>query len=253
MKIKSLTWFILFFVVAISSNAYGKRRGAMRSRPPELRGSREQRIAQNLKARDLVIPKIFTETELEALVRLGTLIELTDFDYYYIDPSPEKICTLNLKGKYKAKFITRHIYVYPAVKRYLELRASEYFTRFHAKLKLTSGARSLEEQLSMRTKGSPCFTKYAAEANDELEESLHVRGIAVDISRRVMVITNKKNKYRERQMSWQEIAWMRASLMKDIKLKTIEAEEEFPETLKGADIEPIEENICYHIVVFPKQ
>lgn len=88
----------------------------------------------------------------------------------------------------------------------------------------------------MTRKGSPYYTPYAAKAKTPLEESLHVRGIAVDISRS--------------GMSPQEVKWMRDRLIED-KKNGVEFETESEETLE-IETEPIEERVCYHIVVFPR-
>lgn len=252
MKIKIFALLILIQIATIFSAAIAQNRGAARSRPPELRGSKEQRVEQNTKANELNLVHITTRAELETFASSGVLIELTDSDFYYIDPKPERICTLDARGKYRAKTAKRRIFVYPEVKKYLDWRAEKHFSEVHARYKITSGARSLEEQVSMRTRGSPCFTGYAAEADNPLEESLHIRGNTVDISRKVMPVSNRGTKQKERQMTSREIAWMRARLIEDMKLEGVEAEEEIPETLKEVEVEPIEENICYHIVVFPK-
>jgi len=79
----------------------------------------------------------------------------------------------------------------------------------------------------MRTAGSCYYESSTAKVTDNpLEESLHGRAIAIDISRR--------------GMSRDEIKWMRSRLIAD-KINGIEFE-----------IDPIEESSCYHIVVFPK-
>ncbi|MBI2063925.1 MAG: hypothetical protein HYT65_02955 [Candidatus Yanofskybacteria bacterium] len=253
MKIKIFVLLVLIQTVAIIPISFAQKRATTRiSRPLELRGSKEQRVAQNTKANELNLARIVTRTELEALASRGVLVELIDSDFYYIDPKPERICTLDARGRYGAKSAKRRIFVYPEVKQYLDQRAREYFVEFHSKFKITSGARSLEEQLSMITRGSPCFNGYAAEAENPLEESLHIRAIAVDVSRKVIPISSKGAKQKERQMTSREIAWMRARLIEDMKLKGIEAEEEIPETMRGLEVASIEENICYHIVVFPK-
>ena len=252
MKIRLLILLFLIQALGVLSAVAKPKHGLRKFRPLELRGSKEQRVEQNIRANNLGLGRISTRVELVALAVGKVLVELTDSDHYYIDPEPEKICSPDVKGRYKTKFLKkRRIYVRPEVKRYLDSYTAKYFAQFHNKLKVTSGARSLEEQISMRSRKSPCFTGYAAEAGNALEESLHVRGVVVDISRRVLAKSGKRGKPRERYMSSKEIAWIREELIKGKRSKNVEAEEELAETQIKLEINPIEENICYHIVVFP--
>lgn len=213
-------------------------------RPEELRGSNKQRIAQNIKAIALGIDQIATNEELLAMITSGVLVEVKDSAYYSVHRGAVPLKKIR---KNKKRIICppreNKVFVRPWVKEYLDeyfsVIARDFMNEFGKKFKLTSGARSLEEQAAMRTKGSCYYTAYAAWVNDPLEESLHGRGIAVDISRRVSTVT--RGKLKEMAMSRLEIEWMRKRLMGE---KFVRAEFE---------VEPIEENICYHIVVFPNK
>ncbi|MBI2062714.1 MAG: hypothetical protein HYT61_00530 [Candidatus Yanofskybacteria bacterium] len=224
---------LAFFLCLIATNANGQRR------PAELRGSREQRIEQNTKAIGLGFEQITTDQELLKMVTNNLLVELKDAEYYFVDRG---VTPLKKKRNGK-KIITcppkeNKVFVLDFTAAYVELLARDFFLEFGKKLKVTSGARSLEEQLLMRTEGSCYYTSYAAEVKNYLEESLHVRGNTIDISRKVITIVRGRRK--EISMSSREVKWMRDRLIAD-KLKGIEFE-----------TEPIEENICYHVVVFPK-
>ena len=215
--------------------------------PSELIGSKEQRIKQNLQAIQLGLDLIQTEEEIKELGRKGVLLELTDTRHYFIDRT-DRVAAKRAGGARAPKARAKElgpVFVYPWAKAYLDKLAEDYFNfnKFRKRLRVTSGARSLWFQREMTRKGSPYYTPYAAKAENLLEESLHVRAIAIDISRR--------------GMSAGEIKWMRDRLITD-KVKGVEVEEEIgseePE-VPGAlvETEPIEENICYHIVVFPKK
>lgn len=248
---------ILYLLAPI--NLSGKQRRKTRqtkspiaNRPVELRGSSEQRIRQNKKAIDLGIGQIATNKELLTMAKSKVLVELRDGDYYYADRGITPARKLR-KGRQMIVCPPREnkIFVRAYVGTYIDLLARDFFLEFHKrkKMKITSGTRSLEEQIIMRTKGSCYYTPYAAEANDPLEESLHVRAIAIDISRRVVIIV--KNKLKEVPMSAEEIKWLRNRLIAD-KLNGVEFEIKNQEETVGLETEPIEERICYHIVVFPK-
>lgn len=224
----------LFLATALSlcanENTFGQRRGAT---PPELKGSKLQRVEQNQRAESLGIKQIANEEELQNLIKSDAIVELTDDKHYFIDKGaetkPRKI-TRRVKGKrivINCEPKPNKIFVYPWVKEYLDKRSADYFTEFRKKFKFTSAARSLKEQILMRTKGSCYYTPFAALADNPLEETLHARAIAVDISRK--------------GMKAKEIKWIRERLLAD-KILGVEFE-----------IDPTEETICYHIVVFPRE
>lgn len=223
----------LLFLTGIVATSYGQnRRVARGGAPTELRGSTEQRIGQNQRAESLGIGQIANDEMLARLVQEKILVELVDGDNYFIDrgaeTKPHKI-TRRVKGKrvvVNCDPKPNEIFVYPWVKEYMDKLAADYFLKFKKKFKITSGAGSLNERILMRTKGSCYYTPNAAQATNPLEESLHARAIAIDISRKGMKAS--------------EIKWMRERLIAD-KTKGVEFE-----------IDPIEESICYHIVVFPK-
>ncbi|MEX1063869.1 MAG: DUF5715 family protein [Candidatus Paceibacterota bacterium] len=205
-------------LVICSAIAMGQSR---RHRPGELVGSTEQRVIQNTKAVNLGIESVVDDKQLMSMASNGKLVRLLDTSHYYIGHSR------NQKPE--------PVYVRPWVASYLNNLARDYFLAFRKKLKITSGTRTLERQKAMRTRGSRYYTPYAAKAETALEESLHLRGVVVDISRL--------------GMTRREILWFRQRLVAD-KVNGIEAEEEQNEI--EIEIEPIEENVCYHIVVFPK-
>ncbi len=221
------------------------------NRPAELRGSKKQRIQQNTKAINLGIGQIFTDEELLGMQRNNVLLKLKDTPYYLTDGGAIQFRRLRW-GKKTIFCMPREgrVLVRPYVKVYIDLLTRDFFLDFRKKLKVTSGARSLEEQALMRTKGSCTYNPNAAIANDPLEESLHTRALVFDISRRVVAVVKGRSK--EVSMSRQEIAWMRKRLVAD-KLKGVEFEfKEESENDKGViETDPIEENVCYHIVVFP--
>jgi len=216
------------------------------SRPPELIGSKEQRVAQNLRAIQLGLPQIKTEQELKELAQNKTLIELGNTEHYYTDKGLLKKSRPKIKGKkIRVEKELGLILVYPWVKTYLEKLAEDHFHEFRKRFKIPSGARSLWLQHEMTRPGSPYYTPYAAKAENPLEESLHARAIVIDISRL--------------GMSPKEIKWMRDRLIAD-KNKGVEVELENQEETEEEEIkvsstvetEPIEERIYYHIVIFPK-
>jgi hypothetical protein len=223
------------------------------NRPPELVGSKEQRIAQNLRAIELGLNQIQIETELKELAQNGTLVELTDTECYYVDRSVIKRLRLPKSKKIRTEKETKPVFVYPWAKAYLEKVAGDYSKKFHKRWRVTSGARSLWFHHEMTRKGSPYYTPFAAKAESPLEESLHTRGNTFDISRR--------------GMSLKEIKWMRNRLIADKKNGVefeIENQEEMEQERAGQEEagkndkilikpEPVEERICYHIVVFPGQ
>lgn len=216
-------------------------------RPPELVGSKEQRVRQNLRAIELGLPQIKTEQELKELAQNKTLVELGNAGYYYADRGLLKKSRPKMKGKKsRVEKELGPILVYLWVKSYLEKLAEDHFREFHRRFKIPSGARSLWLQHEMTRNGSPYYTSYAAKAEDPLEESLHVRAIAIDISRQ--------------RMTSKEIKWMRDRLIADknkgVEVELEEQEETDEEEAKvnlAVETEPIEERICYHIVVFPKE
>lgn len=239
--------FTILLVIVSPALAKKSKRNKTTPRPAELTGSKEQRIEQNTKAVNLGIGEILNDEELEVLVSKGVLVELTDTDYYFVDRGPAP--TQKSIKKKTSRSHTRkprsancppkekRVLVYPWVKTYLDQRARDYFLQSHKYWKITSGARSLKEQRLMRTKGSCYYTPYAAKADGPLEESLHVRAIAFDISRL--------------GMGPGEIKWMRDTLVED-KRRGVEFELEDREDLLELETEPIEERICYHVVVFPR-
>ena len=220
------------------------------NRPIELRGSKEQRVQQNTKAINLGIGQILTDKELLNMESGDVLIGLKDTRYYSIHKGATRVRKLRRGKKIivclpkKSKILVRR-----CVKSYIDLFARDFFSKFHKKLEITSGARSLEEQILMRTKGSCTYNPNAAIASNPLEESLHVRALAFDISRRVIVVVKGRSK--AIPMSTQEIAWIRKYLIVD-KLKGVEFEEEGQEVYSELETQPIEEDICFHIAVFPK-
>lgn len=216
-----------------------KGRAARISRPPELRGSKEQRMEQNTKAINLGINQVETDQELLTLVENKDLAEFIAADYYVVDRGMSRARKLR-RGKKTIICQPKEnkVFAYAFAVSYIDLLTRDFFQEFRKKLKITSGARSLEEHILMRTRGSCYYDPNAALADNPLEESLHIRGIAVDISRRVVAVV--KGKLKETPMSRKEVNWMRNRLIAD-KFKGIEFE-----------IEPIEENAGYHIVVFPK-
>ncbi len=215
--------------------------------PVELRGGNaEQRVRQNKKANELGIIMILNTVELATMVEKNLLVELTNTDYYDIDrgarpakESPKSPSAKRVKKK-NATVIEcppkeNRVFVRPWVETYVDQLAKDYFVKFHKKLKITSGTRTMDEQTLMRTKGSCYYTPYAATASSLLEESLHLRGNTIDISRAGM--TSK------------EVKWMRAHLISD-KKNGVEVEVEDEDNIE-LEADPIEERICYHIVVFP--
>ena len=219
----------LVFLSVNPVDAFGQRRVTT---PSELRGSVAQRIEQNMRAESLGVSQIANDETLARLVREKVLSELTDGDNYFIDrgvkTKPWKI-TRRIQGKrvtINCEPKPNRVFVYPWVKEYMDKLAADYFSEFKKKFKITSGVRSLEEHALMRMRGSCYYEPAAAQASNLLEETLHARAIAIDISRRGMKAS--------------EVKWMRERLIAD-KINGIEFE-----------IDPIEESICYHIVVFPK-
>jgi hypothetical protein len=213
-------------------------------RPPELVGSKEQRIAQNLRAIELGLPQIKTEQELEELAKNKTLIELGNTEHYYTDRGLLKKSRPKMKGKkIRVEKELGPILVYPWVKSYLERLAEDHFHEFRKRFKIPSGARSLWFQHEMTRPDSPYYTSYAAKAENPLEESLHARAIVIDISRL--------------GMSPREIKWMRDRLIADknkgVEVELENQEETVEEEISVVETESIEERICYHIVVFPKE
>lgn len=228
-KFAWLFFTVILFLCANKESALGQRR---RTTPPELKGSTEQRIGQNLRVESLGIGQIADDRALATMVQDNILTELTDGVHYFIDrgteTKPRKITRRvnNKKVVINCDPKPNEVFVYPWVKEYLDKLATDHFSKFKKKFKITSGARSLEEHILMRTRESCYYTPAAALAENPLEESLHVRAITIDISRKGMKAS--------------EIKWMRERLIAD-KINGIEFE-----------IDPIEENACYHIVVFPK-
>ncbi len=215
------------------------RKATILSRPQELRGSKQQRVKQNIKAENLGIGQILTAGELLAMADDGRLVGLKSNDNYYVDRGVSQVRKLR-RGKRTIICPPKEnkVFVHAFAVSYIDLLAHDFFHEFGRKLKVTSGARSLEEQILMRTRGSCYYNSNAALASDPLEESLHVRAIAFDISRRVVAVV--KGKLKEMPMSRRELDWMRKRLIAD-KLRGVEFE-----------IEPLEENGSYHIVVFSK-
>jgi hypothetical protein len=234
---------LLFFVPHLEA-AKKKPKQVKSSRPAELVGTKEQRVQQNTKAILLGITQINTEAEIVTAFNNKELVELKDGDSYRIDQlRPRKSPVRKSKSKAKTKMQipkveVKHIYVKYWVKEYLDVFARDHFKEFHKQFLATSGTRSLWLQHEMTRKGSPYYTPYAAKAENPLEESLHPRGIVVDISRAGMTA--------------KEIKWIRDRLIKD-KKNGIEFEVENQEELSGLETEPIEEKVCYHILVFPKK
>ncbi len=232
MRLKKLLFFILIGSLFLNSQTKNIRR----SLPPiELRGSKEQRVIQNSKANELRVPVIGTEEELKKLVADGKLLELKSSRGFFVDRGGAKYFR---NKKRRVSFCSKKenkIFVRPEVKFYLDIFSEKYFKKFNKKFKITSGARSIEEQTLMRTKGSCYYTPYAAIAANQSEESLHTRGIAFDISRI--------------GMSRKEIVWIRETIIKD-KNEGVELEVEDQEDPSVLETDPIEERVCYHIVVF---
>jgi len=240
---------------AVSKSSIPKKRGRKRpkkappksSRPAELVGSKEQRVAQNLRAIELGLFQIRTEEELGRLAKNGTLVELVKTRYYF----PDRLY-VRKRGK-KIMREVKPIFVYPWVKMYLDRLARDYYRKFSKRFSVPSGARSLWFQHEMTRRGSPYYTPYAAVAKTPLGESLHVRGIVIDISRLGMKPA--------------EVRWMRERLIADKKNGVefkLENQEEIGQEEMGqekpagvgkffVEPEPIDEGICFHIVVFPKR
>jgi len=227
---KNARLFLVAFIIFGSSveNFFGQRRKT----PPELRGSVVQRVEQNTRAESFGVGQIADDRELAAMVQDNILVELPSGSHYFIDrgtkTKPWKITRRvnNKKVGISCDPKPNEVFVYPWVKEYLDKLAADYFLKFKKKFKITSGARSLEEHILMRTRGTCYYELAAALAGNPLEETLHARGIAIDISLKGMKAS--------------EIRWMRERLIAD-KTKGVEFE-----------IDPIEESFCYHIVVFPK-
>jgi len=104
--------------------------------PEELRGSKEGRIRQNIRAINLGISQISTGEELLAMAGDGEVVELKNNDHYYIDRG------ISLKPWKKIKWIrdkkiveicnpkTNTIFVYPWVKEYADKLAADHFLSF---------------------------------------------------------------------------------------------------------------------------
>lgn len=236
----------------ISSVSYGRAKPNKRGRPQELRGTIEQRMAQNKKAEALGIKQIATDDELVSITASGLLVKLGETDGYFVDlgRSPvkkrrgKKIFTIEPCSKIS------DAHTFPHIKAYVDRLAHDYFKevfgkkhrREASKLKISSAARSLEHQRKMRSPGTACYTPYAARVPEPLAESLHVRGLALDISLRGVSAKGKK--------------WLRKRLIADKKAGIVEVEEEIDEV--GivdellVEVDPIEESTCFHIVIFPK-
>lgn len=232
----------LFLLVSVvGAFASKQKRGARKLWPPvELRGSKEQRIKQNIRADQLGITQIKTNLELHELVASGRLVELVNTSHYFVERGKAAVSKSRKKKKKTSLPCPekdKRIFVRIEAKIYLDYFARKHFLFFHKKLKITSGARSLEEQALMRTKGSCYYTPYAAEADSPLEESLHARGNTIDISRT--------------GMPRKEISWIRAVIIAD-KVHGVEFEIEDQEDQLALEADPIEERICYHIAVFIK-
>lgn len=239
---------IIFFAWPVTAQKSGGKTRLLRSaRPAELKGSTAQRVEQNTKAIDLGIEQISTQENLDVLVAKKLLVELTDSDHYFIDRG-----TAAKRKNKKRKFSVLcppkdyRIFVRPEIKNYLDRFAADFFEEFkkNKKLKITSGTRTLEEQILMRTKKSCYYTHHAAKVAEPLEESLHPRGNTIDISRRVILIA--KGKKKETSMSRAETRWMRERLLSD-------KNNGFKNGAETLEIQPIEENHCYHIVIFQKK
>lgn len=245
----------LFILIAEAKQRPKTRRHRQSSfgRPVELRGSAEQRIRQNTKAINLGINQVLTYGELLNLVKDGALEELKNNAYYYIDRGATSTRKVRI-GKRMLLCVPKEnrIFVRAEVSAYAHILARDFFvfTKSAKRLKLTSGVRSLEEQIEMRTPGSCHYTPYAATIlTSPLEESLHIRGIAFDISRRVVAVV--KGRLKEVSMSNEEIKWIRNRLVAD-KLNGVEFEMGDKKEKIGLETDPIEEKICYHVIVFPK-
>lgn len=179
--------------------------------PPELKSSDESLPRQNEIADQYGLHRIRNNQHLMELVCAGALEEVKnphDVPTFYLDP--------------RSTGAKRYPYLRPPAKDYLEYRAAKLFDKFGIPLKITSLARTLPYQrlLEKRRDGE----RSDANSHDPLKRSLHLTGLAFDISKR--------------NLTGEQLQWLREEFAYDEQEGWIDALEEI-------------ENNAFHIVVFP--
>ncbi|HKT26237.1 MAG TPA: DUF5715 family protein [Terriglobales bacterium] len=138
---------------------------------PELRGSRDSLLKQNLEIDQAGLQRIEDDDQLQQLEERGVLIRLEDTQYVMISPS--------LKDKRR--------YARPWTAQFVDDMGREFYEKFHRPIEVNSAVRTVEQQRKLMR-----HNHNAAPAEGEVASS-HLAGTTVDIAKRGL--TRKQHKW----------------------------------------------------------
>ncbi|HEU5231511.1 MAG TPA: DUF5715 family protein [Terriglobales bacterium] len=138
---------------------------------PELRGSRDSLLKQNLEIDQAGLQRIEDDEQLQQLEERGVLVRLEDTQYVTISPS--------LKD-------TRR-YARPWTAQFVDDMGREFYEKFHKPIEVNSAVRTMEQQRKLMR-----HNHNAAPAEGEVASS-HLAGTTVDIAKRGL--TRKQHKW----------------------------------------------------------
>ncbi len=138
---------------------------------PELRGSRDSLLKQNLEIDQAGLQRIEDDEQLQQLEDRGVLIPLEDTQYVTINPS--------LKDNRR--------YARPWTAQFVDDMGREFYEKFHKPIEVNSAVRTAEQQRKLTR-----HNHNAAPAEGETASS-HLAGTTVDIAKRGL--TRKQHKW----------------------------------------------------------
>ncbi|SRR5579884_141346 len=138
---------------------------------PELRGSRDSLLKQNLEIDQAGLQRIEDDEQLQQLEDRGVLIPLADTQYVTINPS--------LKDNRR--------YARPWTAQFVDDLGQEFYEKFHKPIEVNSAVRTAEQQRKLTR-----HNHNAAPAEGETASS-HLAGTTVDIAKRGL--TRKQHKW----------------------------------------------------------
>ena len=138
---------------------------------PELRGSRDSLLKQNLEIDQAGLQRIEDDEQLQQLEERGVLVHLDDTQYVIISPS--------LKENRR--------YARPWAAQFVDDMGRAFYEKFHRPIEVNSAVRTVEQQRKLMR-----HNHNAAPADGEIASS-HLAGTTIDIAKRGL--TRKQHKW----------------------------------------------------------
>jgi len=163
----------------------GKRRRASKT-PSDLRGGPAAQKRHNRAADADGLSRLDDRADLERFISAGLLVEVADTDAYYLDAL----------GGHDASHADLYAHARPWTKRFLDRELGDAHAKFGHRFKVTSLVRTARYQKKICAAGN----RAAVCGTDWWEQSLHLTGATVDVSKE--------------GMSSKTLAWMRKRLVR---------------------------------------